>query len=868
MNRPDIFKAEHPDFDPRGYSMLSGFCALVPVAACPERATVHLALQARLRNGVTCLRSLGNLAFVESRDVAAAGPNSDDCLRPPRIAICMTTYNPSLELFTRQIESIKQQTNQEWVCITNDDCSRPKVFEAIVKLIGDDPRFSLHRNSERLGFYWNFEECLARVPQDVEYVALSDHDDSWHPEKLATLLAEFDVETTLVYSDMNIVDQEGKRIASTYWTNRRNNCRNLGSLFLANTITGAASMFRRSLLDDLLPFPDKIGVQFHDHWIGCTALTVGKIKFIDRPLYDYVQHNANVIGHYIQPRRRWLGLLLQCFLALLPINVRWRLQVLRAHSKAIYMNDVLRIQHMAQVLQLRCAGRLTREKKRTLYRLAYMDRSVRSALWLLGRSLLGLRRRSVTMGAESCLLRGIAWRRAMGVIMWLRARRGGEQAPVAAAVQARAEPGVRYPTEILTRGLERVEAIEQKIAPLQVRLDPQAPQRVNLLIPTIDFNYVFGGYITKFNLARCLAEEGFAVRLILVDYCDYQPARWRQQLRAYPGLETLLDQIEITCAFDRSHAIEFHPQDALIATTWWTAHIAHHAANSLNRDRFVYLIQEFETFTFPMGTYAALADQSYTFPHCAVFSTEFLRDYFHQNDLGVFAEGQEVGERHSMAFENTITAVGRMTVPDIAGRSPKKLLYYARPEPHAARNMFELGMAALTRTVKGGTFSGDWEFYGIGAVETAGKIPLANGAVMHLLPRQSQETYREVLRGHDLGLSLMYTPHPSLVPIEMASAGMLTVTNTCANKTGDLLRAISTNLVAVAPTLEGVQGGLQHAVANITDYEQRVRGSRVKWATSWDQAFPASFIARLKEFLDRPGSHAVGSEDRRPSQAA
>ena len=42
----------------------------------------------------------------------------------------------------------------------------------------------------------------------------------------------------------------------------------------------------------------------------------------------------------------------------------------------------------------------------------------------------------------------------------------------------------------------------------------------------------------------------------------------------------------------------------------------------------------------------------------------------------------------------------------------------------------------------------------------------------------------------------MYTPHPSLVPIEMASAGMLTVTNTFENKTSEALRAISGNLLA------------------------------------------------------------------------
>ena len=33
----------------------------------------------------------------------------------------------------------------------------------------------------------------------------------------------------------------------------------------------------------------------------------------------------------------------------------------------------------------------------------------------------------------------------------------------------------------------------------------------------------------------------------------------------------------------------------------------------------------------------------------------------------------------------------------------------------------------------------------------------------------------------------MYTPHPSLVPIEMASAGMATVTNSFENKTADAM---------------------------------------------------------------------------------
>ena len=65
-----------------------------------------------------------------------------------------------------------------------------------------------------------------------------------------------------------------------------------------------------------------------------------------------------------------------------------------------------------------------------------------------------------------------------------------------------------------------------------------------------------------------------------------------------------------------------------------------------------------------------------------------------------------------------------------------------------------------------------------------------------------------MLRDHDVGLALMYTPHPSLVPIEMASAGMLTVTNSFENKTAEAMAAISPNLITAEPSIEGVAGGL------------------------------------------------------------
>ncbi len=54
----------------------------------------------------------------------------------------------------------------------------------------------------------------------------------------------------------------------------------------------------RELLDHALPFPPAQFAQYHDHWIAPdVALARGEIAFVERPLYDYVQHGAASLGH-------------------------------------------------------------------------------------------------------------------------------------------------------------------------------------------------------------------------------------------------------------------------------------------------------------------------------------------------------------------------------------------------------------------------------------------------------------------------------------------------------------------------------------------------------------------------------------------
>jgi len=213
------------------------------------------------------------------------------------ITICLPTYQPNIDLLEIQLNSLVDQTHQNWKCIVCDDASDDHVFSRMQMLCAKDKRFQIFQHASNVGFYKNFERALGYVTADADYVALCDQDDYWYPEKLTRLTNAFTQDTTLVYSDMRLVDRQGATISNTYWTGRKNNYTNLRVLMAANTITGAACVFGKNLLDAILPFPHRVSDAYHDHWIAMVAFMAGSIRYIPEPLYDYRQHEGNVIGH-------------------------------------------------------------------------------------------------------------------------------------------------------------------------------------------------------------------------------------------------------------------------------------------------------------------------------------------------------------------------------------------------------------------------------------------------------------------------------------------------------------------------------------------------------------------------------------------
>jgi hypothetical protein len=79
----------------------------------------------------------------------------------------------------------------------------------------------------------------------------------------------------------------------------------------------------------------------------------------------------------------------------------------------------------------------------------------------------------------------------------------------------------------------------------------------------------------------------------------------------------------------------------------------------------------------------------------------------------------------------------------------------------------------------------------------------------------------------------------------MAAAGLITVTNSYANKTAEKLRAISENFEVGEATIDSLAGALRRAESRTGDLAGRLRGANINWPTSWERAFSAEVLGPL-----------------------
>lgn len=354
--------------------------------------------------------SLGSITLTSTPDKSAIS-NDTFSFKKADVAICLAAYQPDLQLFRKQISSIKAQSYQDWICIICDDSCNPHISESIQEIIENDERFFIKTNSHRLGVYRNFEKLLNLIPSHIKFVSLADQDDFWYPSKIEELIEKISsVESPLVYGDVRIISESGDLISPSAWINREPNEIDLESQILTTSLYGATCLFKKDVLHYALPFPEPaFGVWTHDRWIGCVAIACGGMKFFPQPLQDYIQHKNNLFG-WPNPKPDYhLANKAEKELSLNDWDLLQMNNDFLTSSRQDYFNFVLRSQLTGATLELRSQNCLNKTTRNSLLRINGLT-SFHEFLSTINNAKFSIQQKSSSLGMDYHLVRGIRWK--------------------------------------------------------------------------------------------------------------------------------------------------------------------------------------------------------------------------------------------------------------------------------------------------------------------------------------------------------------------------------------------------------------------------------------------------------------------------
>ena len=216
----------------------------------------------------------------------------------PHICIFMSTYNGEKYLH-EQLESIENQTHNNWRLIISDDGSNDNTL-AITKQFRKkwgDSRLEIRQGPQK-GFCQNFLSMACDKSIKADFYAFSDQDDFWVADKLQRAIVYFkannESQLPRAYgSRTQIVDEHLSPLGLSPEFNRPLSFRNA----LVQSIAGGNTQVFNQATKDLLEEAGTQLVVSHDWWLYQIVNGAGGIFHFDLiPSLLYRQHSNAIVG--------------------------------------------------------------------------------------------------------------------------------------------------------------------------------------------------------------------------------------------------------------------------------------------------------------------------------------------------------------------------------------------------------------------------------------------------------------------------------------------------------------------------------------------------------------------------------------------
>ncbi|WP_143484085.1 hypothetical protein [Pseudobutyrivibrio ruminis] len=374
--------------------------------------------------------------------------------------------------------------------------------------------------------------------------------------------------------------------------------------------------------------------------------------------------------------------------------------------------------------------------------------------------------------------------------------------------------------------------------PLKTMAEDSDRVRLNFVTDDISKKSLFGGVATALIFATFLCEsKDWTLRIITryygCDVTDYYDFLKMLDIKPPKRVETYSDEDKDA----ENLRLSVSSKDVFFATSWWSA------KSILDSDickRFIYIIQEEETFFYPQGDDRfecanIMNNENIDF----IVNSKLLYNYLQNNGYDTLCKNAVYFEP---AFSKKLYFADDKSFEK--GNEKKKLFFYCRP--NNPRNLYYFGLKCLDEALRRNIIDTDvWEVYLAGS--DSYNIEFSNGYIPKQKGVMGWKEYADFARTVDLAFSLMYTPHPSYPPFDMLTSGAVVLTNNYSNKRN---LDYSKNMIMKELTIDDMLTGFAEGVELANDSVKREKNyQNNNIVTDWHEVFDSiveDFAGRIE----------------------
>lgn len=210
-------------------------------------------------------------------------------LNSPVISIVMPVYNPDDRYFRQTLNSIKNQSYENWqLCI--GDAGNNKKNKILEEIFGNDDRVKYLDIPVNYGISGNSNKALELATG--EYIGLMDHDDILTSDALFMIVSKLNEGYDIVYTDEDKTDENLNRYFSAY----RKPDFNL-NLFLSNNYMCHFTVISKKIIEEAGNFRSEYdGAQDYDLFLRCIEKT-DRIGHVNKVLYHWRTVGGSTSGN-------------------------------------------------------------------------------------------------------------------------------------------------------------------------------------------------------------------------------------------------------------------------------------------------------------------------------------------------------------------------------------------------------------------------------------------------------------------------------------------------------------------------------------------------------------------------------------------